>query len=287
MAIAPPPPENLGIECPSAPLVVYTDVGVVPEHEEEEAPEPALSALQAEVSALRLRQRNLHAQRRGALDKILDIKGSIRVFCRARPVDVRRLQPSPVSFREDRVTVRSVGGARKEFAADRLFAQEATQEEVFHEVEPMLRSALDGHNVCVFAYGQTGTGKTFTMEGTGDRPGIVPRSVEELFRQASRDRSASFDFSMSMLEVYMGSLRDLLAHRPSSSRAAQYSTPSCNLSILSGSNGSVEVEGLTDVSVADFKQAYRWYAKGKRARSTSWTNVNETSSRSHCFSCSA
>lgn len=55
------------------------------------------------------------------------------------------------------------------------------------------------------------------------------------------------------------------------------------LNIQTGSNGSVEIERLTDVVVADFAQANRWYSKGRRARSTSWTSVNEASSRSHWF----
>lgn len=127
-------------------------------------------------------------------------------------------------------------------------------------MKPILRSALDGHNVCVFAYGQTGTGKTYTMvsveqanhstislsvrkysytnrrpcsmelgfeifalniccesiifylqDGTSDQPGIVPRALEELFSQSSLNELSSQTFSMSMLEVYMGSIRDLLA----------------------------------------------------------------------------
>ncbi|KAF9611878.1 hypothetical protein IFM89_036661 [Coptis chinensis] len=71
----------------------------------------------------------------------------------------------------------------------------------------MIRSALDGNNVCILAYGQTGTGKTFTMEGTSKQPGIVPQALEKLFSLASRDNSILYSFSMSMLEVYMGSLR--------------------------------------------------------------------------------
>ncbi|KAG5028490.1 hypothetical protein JHK87_012004 [Glycine soja] len=67
---------------------------------------------------------------------------------------------------------------------------------------------MDGHNVCVFAYGQTGTGKTFTMYGTNEEPRMIPRALEELFRQASLDNASSFTFTISMLEVYMGNLRD-------------------------------------------------------------------------------
>ncbi|XXG84136.1 hypothetical protein AAC387_Pa10g1723 [Persea americana] len=269
MPESPPPPTE------------FTDVNVVPEHEKKEF-EESISNLQGEITALKSKQRSLDEKRREALNKILDIKGSIRVFCRVRPflsVDRRKIR-LPISTGSENVIVRS-SGSRKDFTLDKVFPQEATQEEVFEEVEPILRSALDGHNICIFAYGQTGTGKTFTMEGTNDQPGIVPRAIQELFRQASQDTSASFTFSMSMLEVYMGSLRDLLSQKPPARMFEPVSK--CALNIQTGSNGSVEIERLTDVVVADFAQANRWYSKGRRARSTSWTSVNEASSRSHCL----
>ncbi|KAG1326307.1 kinesin-like protein KIN-14O [Cocos nucifera] len=275
-------------EVPSTPSMLYTDVNVVPEHDDEVSV-PAISSFQdsislkAEISALRAKQRSLDVKRREALDKILDIKGSIRVFCRIRNcllMDNKKIM-SPISTGPEKITVRSVG-TRKEFNVDKVFPQDSTQEDVFLEVEPILRSALDGHNVCILAYGQTGTGKTYTMEGTNDRQGVVPRAIEELFRQVSKDKSASFSLSMSMLEVYMGSLRDLLSQRHPSARAMN-SIPKCSLGILTGSNGTVEVEGLADVMVPDLKQANRWYARGRRARATCWTNVNEASSRSHCL----
>ncbi|WJX13122.1 hypothetical protein P8452_03549 [Trifolium repens] len=140
---------------------------------------------------------------------------------------------------------------------------------------------MDGHNVCVFAYGQTGTGKTFTMDGTNEQPGIIPRALEELFRQASMDGSHSFTFSMSMLEVYMGNVRDLLAPRQSS-RPHENMTK-CNLNIQTDPKGLVEIEGLSEVQISDCAKAKWWYNKGRRFRSTSWTNVNEASSRSHCL----
>ncbi|XP_058076732.1 kinesin-like protein KIN-14U [Magnolia sinica] len=267
-------------ESPPVPTV-YTDVNVVPEHEKKGL-EEAISNLQGEITALRSKRHSLKEKRRQALNTILDIKGSIRVFCRVRPflsIDRRKIHRS-ISTGSDNIIVRSAG-CRKEFNFDKVFPQEATQEDVFVEVEPVLKSALDGHNVCIFAFGQTGTGKTFTMEGTSDQPGIVPRAMEELFHQASQDSSVSFTFSMSMLEVYMGSLRDLLAQKPSSRMGESVSK--CALNIQTGSNGSVEIERLTDVAITDFTQASRWYAKGRRARSTSWTNVNEASSRSHCL----
>ncbi|CAL9145289.1 unnamed protein product [Musa hybrid cultivar] len=267
-------------ELPATPSVVYMDVNVVPEHDKEGLASTISSLQGMEMSELRSKQIYLDAKRREALDKILDIKGSIRVFCRVKLMDERKAA-SPISTEADKITVRSAG-TRKEFVLDRVFHPESTQEDVFREVKPILRSALDGHNVCILAYGQTGTGKTHTMEGNNGLPGIVPRAIEELFHQISRDESASFTLSMSMLEVYMGSLRDLFVHRRSPARVTHW-IPKCNLSILRSSDGTVEIEGLTDVQVTDVKQARRWYARGKHARSTSWTNVNDASSRSHCL----
>ncbi|CAL0300060.1 unnamed protein product [Lupinus luteus] len=260
---------------------VYTDVGVVPEQEKKEL-QHLISNLEREMEQLRLKQKMLNEKRREALSKIFDIKGSIRVFCRIRPfvlADNRRIS-EPVSAGSERVRVK-FGGTRKDFEFDKVFTQEVSQESVFVEIEPILRSAIDGHNVCVFAYGQTGTGKTFTMDGTNEHPGIIPRALEQLFHKSSLHGSSSFTFSMSMLEVYMGNVRDLLAPRPNG-RAYEPITK-CNLNIQTDPKGLIEIEGLTEVQISDYAKAKWWYNKGRRFRSTSWTNVNEASSRSHCL----
>ncbi|KAJ6434307.1 hypothetical protein OIU84_017919 [Salix udensis] len=273
--------ESESMDSPPLPNpTIYTDVNVVPEHEKDEL-EHSILNLEGEIAELKQKERLLDKKRRKALNKILDIKGSIRVFCRVRPFllsDRRRIH-EPISTGLEKVVVKSVG-IRKEYRYDKVFHQAAAQEDVFVEVEPILRSALDGHNVCIFAYGQTGTGKTFTMDGTNNQAGIIPRAIEELFRQASLDNS-SITFSMSMLEVYMGNLRDLLAPKVAS-RTYEVAAK-CNLNIQTDPKGMVEVEGLTQVQIPDTVKAKWWYAKGRRARSTSWTNVNETSSRSHCL----
>ncbi|KAF5740553.1 P-loop containing nucleoside triphosphate hydrolases superfamily protein [Tripterygium wilfordii] len=259
----------------------YTDVNVVPEHRKNEL-EQFISNLEGEIVQLKLKEKSLNEKRRAVLNKILDIKGSIRVFCRVRPfhsTNQRRVH-EPVSTGLDKIAVKSAG-IGKEFRFDKVFHQVASQDDVFVEVEPTLRSALDGHNVCIVAYGQTGTGKTFTMDGSNGQPGIVPRALEELFCQASLDNSASVTFSMSMLEVYMGNLKDLLAMRPSCRTYEPVSR--CNLNIQTDPKGLVEIEGLTEVQIPDISKAKWWYSKGRRVRSTSWTSVNDASSRSHCL----
>lgn len=267
-------------DSPRLPLIC-TDVNVVPEQQKNEL-EQSIINLEGEIVELRLKKRSLDEKRREALNKILDIKGCIRVFSRVRSVLLtgRRVIHEPILTELEKIVVRS-GGSEKEFGFDKVFNQAASQEDVFVEVEPILRSALDGHNVCVLAYGQTGTGKTFTMDGTSDQPGIVPRALEELFHRASLDNSSSVSFSMSMLEVYMGSVRDLLAPKPVCK--VYEAANRCNLNIQTDAKGTVEIEGLTEVQIPDFTKARWWYNKGRRVRSTSWTNVNEASSRSHCL----
>ncbi|KAH9329330.1 hypothetical protein KI387_001438, partial [Taxus chinensis] len=235
----------------------------------------------SELDALKSHLRVSGNKRRDALNRILDLKGSIRVFCRTRPflVNETRARPGPtVAPQWEKVMIKALG-RNKEFHFDKVFLPEATQEDVFTEVEPILRSALDGHNVCIFAYGQTGSGKTYTMEGRQDSPGVVPRTIQELFRQAALDGTSTFTFTYSMVEVYMRCLQDLLVHRPT-----RFTDPSPKcLSIQMDAHGGVEIENLREVVVRDFNEAIQWYHIGSRARSTAWTNANEASSRSHCL----
>ena len=84
--------------------------------------------------------------------------------------------------------------------------------DVFEDTAPFATSVLDGYNVCIFAYGQTGTGKTFTMEGTKDSRGVNYRTLAELFRIISeRQKLLRYEVSVSVLEVYNEQIRDLLA----------------------------------------------------------------------------
>ena len=67
-----------------------------------------------------------------------------------------------------------------------------------------MQSALDGYNVCLFAYGQTGSGKTYTIQGTPENPGIVPRALEELFiLKNTKEQSYSLEFECFMVELYL------------------------------------------------------------------------------------
>lgn len=86
---------------------------------------------------------------------------------------------------------------------------------MYADASPLVTSVLDGYNVCIFAYGQTGTGKTFTMEGTERNRGVNYRTLEELFKIAQeRKESVTYDLSVHVLEVYNEQIRDLLDPSP-------------------------------------------------------------------------
>eukprot|EP00249_Psilotum_nudum_P032140 c4731_g2_i1 orf=2-868(-) len=221
------------------------------------------------------------AKRRGMLNKYLDQKGNIRVFCRVRPLlfNEKRAHAGHLTTSGSDTVQILVSGKRKYFELDRVFLPVSSQDDVFLEVEPVVRSALDGHNACIFAYGQTGTGKTFTMEGTAESPGVVPQTLQQLFQQACLDNSVNFHFTFSMLEVYMGCIRDLLVPPKRQIRGC---ASKC-LSIQMDSRGNVEVDNLTEFIIENLHQANQLYRLGRLARTTSCTSANETSSRSHCL----
>eukprot|EP00854_Cymbomonas_tetramitiformis_P000460 gene460-839_t len=125
----------------------------------------------------------------------------------------------------------------RRFHFDRIYPPESTQAEVFQDAAPVVTSVLDGYNTCILAYGQTGTGKTYTIWGSasGDSRGVNARTLEALFSRAEeRQQEVEYSFHVSMLEVYNEQLRDLLPR----------DDKPCKLEVRQG-NG--EVQGLQEV----------------------------------------
>ncbi|KAJ8447854.1 hypothetical protein Cgig2_015217 [Carnegiea gigantea] len=131
---------------------------------------------------------------------------------------------------------------KKQFKFDHVFGPHASREEVLTQTCPVVTSVLDGYNVCVFACGQTGTGKTFMMEGTSDNRGVNNRTLEELFKTADqRSCTMRYELFISMLEVYNERIRDLLVENSTE--------PPKKLEIKQSPDGTQEVPGLVDAHV--------------------------------------
>jgi len=136
-----------------------------------------------------------------------------------------------------------------------------------------------GSNVCIFAYGQTGSGKTYTMSGGDDAAtaGIIPRAVARLFEQIAgmARRGWHYDVSVSFLEIYNESIRDLLAKH----HANGSSPPRCE--IKRARDGSQIVTNLTHETVASAGDLASLLTQANTRRATSASEMNERSSRSH------
>ncbi|XP_030409844.1 kinesin-like protein KIFC2 [Gopherus evgoodei] len=213
--------------------------------------------------------------------QLVELKGNIRVLCRLKPVtevDQREGEVSTAVSTEpgsdSSVTTRYKGKERT-FELDKVFLPEATQEEVFLEIEPLVLSCLDGYNVCIFAYGQTGSGKTYTMEGVPEDPGINQRALQALYQEMeARAGLWKYSVTLSMVEIYNEVIRDLLGKEPQEK---------LDIKLNPDGSGQLHVPGLTSVEVQGLREIRKMLSLGKRNRATYCTNMNERSSRSHAL----
>uniref|UniRef100_A0A8C4ZGZ0 Kinesin-like protein n=1 Tax=Gadus morhua TaxID=8049 RepID=A0A8C4ZGZ0_GADMO len=237
-----------------------------------------VSAANQELLRKYKREMNL---RKKCHNELVRLKGNIRVFCRVRPVSheehVSTESRNMVSFDsdDDAVLYLSNKGKTMTFDLDKVFPPQATQEEVFQEVQSLVTSCIDGFNVCIFAYGQTGSGKTYTMEGAGQNPGINQRALRLLFSEVM-EKKPDWDYriTVSMVEIYNETLRNLLGDNPSEK---------LDIKMNPDGSGQLYVPGLTQITVQCPEDINRVFELGHMNRATACTNLNEHSSRSHAL----
>ncbi|KAH8905788.1 kinesin-domain-containing protein [Coniochaeta sp. PMI_546] len=159
------------------------------------------------------------------------------------------------------------------FAFDRVFDENATQADVYEgTTKNLLDSVLDGYNATVFAYGATGCGKTHTITGTSQQPGIIFLTMQELFEKISeRSSEKHTEISLSYLEIYNETIRDLLV--PGGSKQG--------LMLREDANQGVSVAGLTSLHPKDVQEVMDMIVQGNEYRTVSPTEANAVSSRSH------
>ncbi|DBA01087.1 TPA: LOW QUALITY PROTEIN: hypothetical protein N0F65_001715 [Lagenidium giganteum] len=252
-------------------------------------------------------------------------EANVKVFCRVRPPNERELGvvhggvvPSFLARSNDSAFVKKCvsvpssdplqqtvlvhlkhggqNGAQKMFTFDRVFGEDATQNELFDVVgTPITRACLEGYNGTIFAYGQTGSGKTFTMQGPDDvldieahnlsereksLRGLVPRVFEFLFKDNNQGtqsdgaaRNVTHMFTCSFLEIYNERVYDLLDNNSTRETAG--------LQLRENGRKGVFVEGLIESEVANAAKAAELMKLGAQNRRVGQTAMNRESSRSH------
>merc|ERR1719174_1107080 len=203
---------------------------------------------------------------------------NVSVGARIRPLFPREVQDGAtncLSVHEGRTG--AVGNPRT-FTFDRAYDSRATQEEVYQaQVQPLVDAVVSGYNAAVLAYGQTATGKTFTMgtaapEVEEHLSGMCPRVIEALFQHAdATSQQVDYRFSCCYLEVYNEELRDLL--RPQ--------TPKQLLQIREDTDGNIRVTGICERTATSRRELLQVLQEGSQGRTTGSTLMNEHSSRSH------
>lgn len=165
------------------------------------------------------------------------------------------------------------------FTFDRVFDGSATQGDVFAEVSEMVQSALDGYRVCIFAYGQSGSGKTHTMLSSADggELGVIPRAVAQIFDHTERMSADGWQFELkaSFMEVYNEQVRDLLG--------SAEEDPNVKYDVkFDAATKLCWVTNLTTATVNSREEVDNVISTSLSNRSTASTRSNERSSRSHC-----
>ncbi|KAK1426096.1 hypothetical protein QVD17_14764 [Tagetes erecta] len=232
----------------------------------------------------------LWSSENGTFNKDDKEKGvNVQVVLRCRPPsddDVREKIPTAVTCNEDKqevVVTQNMGNKQsdKTFCFDKVFGPGSKQKDFYDQVvSPIVKEALEGYNWTIFAYGQTGTGKTYTMEGEGGKTkngefhedvGVIPRAVEQLFNTLEA-QNADYSMKVTYIELYNEEITDLLAPDEKSKKP---------ISLMEDGKGAVFMRGLEEELVSSADEIYQILEKGSVRKHTAETLINTQSNRSH------
>ncbi|XP_077239637.1 kinesin-like protein KIN-5D [Tasmannia lanceolata] len=221
---------------------------------------------------------------------------NVQVIVRCRPLsddEIKLNTPVVISCNDHRREVAAVQNiANKQidrtFNFDKVFGPASKQKDLYEQaVSPIVTEVLEGYNCTIFAYGQTGTGKTYTMEGGGKRnksgefttdAGVIPRAVREIF-DILEAQNAEYSMKVTFLELYNEEITDLLALDECSKFIDDKSKKP--IALMEDGKGGVFVRGLEEEIVTTANEIYKILDKGSSKRRTAETLLNKQSSRSH------
>ncbi|CAL7948925.1 unnamed protein product [Xylocopa violacea] len=214
----------------------------------------------------------------------------VKVFVRVRPIndtEIRNKSKNIIEINNSKeVTVRERSNEKffKKFKFDNVFGPSSRQVDIYNiVVGSLMEQILSGYNCTVLAYGQTGTGKTFTMEGintdsylhweSDSSAGIIPRSLSHLFDKLQLLEAQEYTVRVSFLELYNEELFDLLSPNDDGLKLKLYEDTS--------RKGAIIIHGLEEVTIHNISEVYKVLQKGSQRRQIATTLINARSSRSH------
>ncbi|XP_046658811.1 kinesin-like protein KIF11 isoform X1 [Homalodisca vitripennis] len=210
---------------------------------------------------------------------------NVQSYIRVRPLKQNEKRTNHLEFLPKEITIKSENGRNdKCLTFDKVFDVNTKQETVYNTVvRPMIKEVLQGYNCTVFAYGQTGTGKTYTMTGEQIVPGqenvhagIIPRVMEDIFNELEAS-NCKYQVSIIYIELYNEKLRNLL----DSQSTVDDSIMDSNIQMLDDREGGVVLKGLVPIPVKSRDEAFRILCEGAQKRQSAATCMNMNSSRSH------
>ncbi|XP_039638281.1 centromere-associated protein E isoform X2 [Perca fluviatilis] len=210
-------------------------------------------------------------------------ESAVKVCVRVRPLIEREekaatenAEPVQLFWKTDKKSIyqNDNGNSTKSFGFDRVFTSDETTNQLYQEIaKPLVVSSVEGYNGTIFAYGQTSSGKTFTMMGSSRNPGVIPLAVEDVFQTITKFPNKEFLLRVSYMEIYNETVSDLLVD--SSKRKP--------LEVRETINKNIFVSDLTEELVTSSAQALAWIRKGEKNRHYEKTSMNQRSSRSHAI----
>ncbi|KAG6745012.1 hypothetical protein POTOM_051653 [Populus tomentosa] len=225
---------------------------------------------------------------------------NVQVLLRCRPFsedELRSNAPQVVTcndYQREVAVSQNIAGKHidRVFTFDKVFGPSAQQRDLYEQaVVPIVHEVLEGFNCTIFAYGQTGTGKTYTMEGeckrsksgpNGELPpeaGVIPRAVKQIF-DTLESQNAEYSVKVTFLELYNEEITDLLAPEEIS-RVALEEKQKKQLPLMEDGKGGVLVRGLEEEIVTSASEIFTLLERGSAKRRTAETFLNKQSSRSH------
>ena len=236
---------------------------------------------QEKVYILSHKLKNEKYLRRKIHNRYMNLRGNLRVMCRVRPFLPsekvnKKSQMETMVINNDSISIFQENKPEKNFEYDYIFDTKSSQKDVYEEVTLLIQSMVQGNNICIIAYGQTCTGKTYTIQGPNSKnPGIVPRAAKELFLILNNFSKSNFfesiRLSLTIIEIYNEQIFNLL----------EESTPSLNM--YEDASGNLIIPDLNPISINSFEEANKLFKLAARFRHTSSTEYNDRSSRSHCI----